>query len=186
MHCTHEITKVLIALSSTASMVAAACIMSCQCCVVLAVCWLQLSEFSPHNPGLLGLNVNRGAEVKIRLRPARDDNSFYDWNHILGTMLHEVGQALMLLLTDMCSMLYPRTRSAPTPGNRCFMFLSRTSAVPAGSLRGTSRPFAAIPIACNGDMTGVGGKREWAWETRTGLPCRHCGMVSCAGLDPLA
>jgi hypothetical protein len=51
---------------------------------------MQLSEFSPRNPGLLGLNVNRGAEVKIRLRPARDDSSFYDWNHILGTMLHEV------------------------------------------------------------------------------------------------
>jgi hypothetical protein len=50
----------------------------------------QLAEFSPRNPGLLGLNVNRGAEVKIRLRPARDDDSFYDWNHILGTMLHEV------------------------------------------------------------------------------------------------
>jgi hypothetical protein len=56
---------------------------------------LQLSEFSPRNPGLLGLNVNRGAEVKIRLRPAHDDNSFYDWNHILGTMLHEVRHALI-------------------------------------------------------------------------------------------
>lgn len=54
---------------------------------------LQLSEFFPGNPGLLGLNVNRGAEVKIRLRPARDAGSFYDWNHVLGTMLHEVGTA---------------------------------------------------------------------------------------------
>jgi len=59
--------------------------------VVPLTCVLQLSEFSPRNPGLLGLNVNRGAEVKIRLRPARDDDSFYDWHHILGTMLHEVG-----------------------------------------------------------------------------------------------
>lgn len=31
--------------------------------------------------------------MKIRLRPARDDDSFYDWNHILGTMLHEVGMS---------------------------------------------------------------------------------------------
>lgn len=60
-------------------------------CAAGSACGEQLSEFSPRNPGLLGLNVNRGAEVKIRLRPARDEESFYDWNHILGTMLHEVG-----------------------------------------------------------------------------------------------
>jgi hypothetical protein len=50
----------------------------------------QLSEFVPKNPNLLGLNVNRGAEVKIRLRPHHSQDSFYDFNHILGTMLHEL------------------------------------------------------------------------------------------------
>lgn len=54
------------------------------------LCNVQLSEFVPRNPGLLGLNINKGQEVKIRLRPARDPDSFYDWHHILGTMLHEV------------------------------------------------------------------------------------------------
>jgi hypothetical protein len=54
-----------------------------------------LSEFAPKNPNLLGLNVNRGAEVKIRLRPARaalpgDEARFYPYNHVLGTMLHEL------------------------------------------------------------------------------------------------
>jgi hypothetical protein len=49
----------------------------------------QLSEFLPSNPNLLGLNVNRGAEVKIRLRRA-GDGGFYDFNHVLGTMLHEL------------------------------------------------------------------------------------------------
>lgn len=70
---------------------------------------MQLSEFSPRNPGLLGLNVNRGAEVKIRLRPARDNSSFYDWNHILGTMLHEVcaGSACVAMCSCVLVQLRP-------------------------------------------------------------------------------
>lgn len=72
----------------------------------------QLSEFSPRNPGLLGLNVNRGAEVKIRLRLARDDDSFYDWNHILGTMLHEVrGAAAASLHARALTLLAPAQHS---------------------------------------------------------------------------
>ncbi|WIA29116.1 hypothetical protein OEZ86_011627 [Tetradesmus obliquus] len=50
----------------------------------------KLSEFVPRSPNLLGLNVNRGQEVKIRLRPAGSQAAFYDWNHVLGTMLHEL------------------------------------------------------------------------------------------------
>lgn len=45
---------------------------------------------SPANPALLGLNVNRGQEVKIRLRPHNRDSEFYPWEHTLGTMLHEL------------------------------------------------------------------------------------------------
>lgn len=50
----------------------------------------KLSEFIPKSSSLLGLNVNRGAEIKIRLRPPDQDDSFYCWNHVLGTMLHEL------------------------------------------------------------------------------------------------
>lgn len=50
----------------------------------------KLSEFIPKSNNLLGLNVNRGAEIKIRLRPPGQEDSFYDWNHVLGTMLHEL------------------------------------------------------------------------------------------------
>lgn len=50
----------------------------------------KLSEFIPKSDNLLGLNVNRGAEVKIRLRPPGQEDSFYSWNHVLGTMLHEL------------------------------------------------------------------------------------------------
>lgn len=34
--------------------------------------------------------MHRGQEVKIRLRPAGSQAAFYDWNHVLGTMLHEL------------------------------------------------------------------------------------------------
>jgi len=47
-------------------------------------------EFYPKNPSLLGLNVNRGVEVKVRLRQPGDPERFFPYEHILGTMLHEL------------------------------------------------------------------------------------------------
>ncbi|CAI5964772.1 unnamed protein product [Closterium sp. NIES-65] len=49
-----------------------------------------LSEFSPSNARLLGLNINRGREIRIRLRPAGKPDSFFPYEHVLGTMLHEL------------------------------------------------------------------------------------------------
>lgn len=51
---------------------------------------LKLTEMFPKNPNLLGLNVNRGQEIKIRLRPHHDENSFLPYEDLLGTMLHEL------------------------------------------------------------------------------------------------
>jgi hypothetical protein len=39
---------------------------------------------------LLGLNVNRGVEVKLRLRCAGRDHDFIPYNEVLDTMLHEL------------------------------------------------------------------------------------------------
>eukprot|EP00238_Polyblepharides_amylifera_P000288 CAMPEP_0196573552 /NCGR_PEP_ID=MMETSP1081-20130531/3438_1 /TAXON_ID=36882 /ORGANISM="Pyramimonas amylifera, Strain CCMP720" /LENGTH=461 /DNA_ID=CAMNT_0041891299 /DNA_START=29 /DNA_END=1418 /DNA_ORIENTATION=- len=50
----------------------------------------KLSEFFPKNDCLLGLNVNRGAEVKIRLRPAGREKDFFPYEAIVGTLLHEL------------------------------------------------------------------------------------------------
>ena len=50
----------------------------------------KLAEFFPRNDGLLGMNVNRGAKILIRLRPPSDRGSFYPWEHLLGTLLHEL------------------------------------------------------------------------------------------------
>ncbi|KAJ1815860.1 hypothetical protein LPJ56_002542 [Coemansia sp. RSA 2599] len=49
-----------------------------------------LREFFPGNPNLLGLNVNRGQEIRIRLRPSFDDSQFLVYEDLLGTMLHEL------------------------------------------------------------------------------------------------
>ena len=49
-----------------------------------------LKEFFPTNAGLLGMNVNRGASILIRLRPGHDKDSFLPWHEVLGTMVHEL------------------------------------------------------------------------------------------------
>ncbi|KAG2434866.1 hypothetical protein HXX76_007749 [Chlamydomonas incerta] len=54
----------------------------------------MLSEFFPAQTNLLGLNVGGGGgrtrEVKVRLRPARDPESFLPYESVLHTMLHEL------------------------------------------------------------------------------------------------
>ncbi|GAA6054147.1 hypothetical protein JCM3770_003219 [Rhodotorula araucariae] len=50
-----------------------------------------LSEFFPSNANLLGINVNSGAKICIRLRPAHDPASFLPLeDSLIGTMLHEL------------------------------------------------------------------------------------------------
>ena len=44
----------------------------------------------PKNARLLGLNVNRGAEVKLRLRRDGRDHDFIPYEEVLDTMLHEL------------------------------------------------------------------------------------------------
>ncbi|GFH17048.1 WLM domain-containing protein, partial [Haematococcus lacustris] len=53
-----------------------------------------LTEFYPPNACLLGLNIGGGGgrtrEVRVRLRQARDRTLFYPFEHVLGTLLHEL------------------------------------------------------------------------------------------------
>lgn len=49
-----------------------------------------LKEFYPREKALLGLNVDRGREICVRCRKPSDKNSFFDFNHIIGTVLHEL------------------------------------------------------------------------------------------------
>ncbi|XP_058067900.1 DNA-dependent metalloprotease WSS1-like [Magnolia sinica] len=49
-----------------------------------------LSEFCPANPALQGLNVNGGAQVKLRLRKHNREWEFFPYEQVLDTMLHEL------------------------------------------------------------------------------------------------
>ncbi|KAK2967268.1 hypothetical protein RJ640_004834 [Escallonia rubra] len=49
-----------------------------------------LSEFSPSNQKLLGLNVGAGVNIKLRLRRFNRDWDFLPFEEILDTMLHEL------------------------------------------------------------------------------------------------
>ncbi|KAI8578533.1 hypothetical protein K450DRAFT_246241 [Umbelopsis ramanniana AG] len=50
----------------------------------------QLAEFYPSNPSLLGLNVNKGYRIDIRLRSPADASEFLPYDDLLGTLLHEL------------------------------------------------------------------------------------------------
>ncbi|KAI9289548.1 ras family-domain-containing protein [Umbelopsis sp. AD052] len=51
----------------------------------------QLAEFYPSNPSLLGLNVNKGYRIDIRLRSPADVSTFLVYDDLLGTLLHDTG-----------------------------------------------------------------------------------------------
>lgn len=50
----------------------------------------QLVEFYPKNKRLLGMNVNRGAKIMLRLRDPFNEEVFLSREAVLGTMLHEL------------------------------------------------------------------------------------------------
>lgn len=50
----------------------------------------MLCEMYPKNPLLLGLNVNKGQKILIRLRPPYAEHAFYPMSDLVGTMLHEL------------------------------------------------------------------------------------------------
>ncbi|OAP63515.1 hypothetical protein AYL99_02742 [Fonsecaea erecta] len=50
----------------------------------------MLCEFFPEDPNLLGLNVDRGAKIYLRLRYPGDDTQFLPFENVVDTMLHEL------------------------------------------------------------------------------------------------
>ncbi|CCE63689.1 hypothetical protein TPHA_0F02070 [Tetrapisispora phaffii CBS 4417] len=50
----------------------------------------DLVEFYPKDKRLLGMNVNRGAKIMLRLRSPYDEFQFLPRESIMGTMLHEL------------------------------------------------------------------------------------------------
>ncbi|KAM0459842.1 hypothetical protein ACHAPV_000092 [Trichoderma viride] len=50
----------------------------------------ELAEFYPSQQNLLGLNVNRGQKICLRLRYPQDQNQFLPTESVVDTMLHEL------------------------------------------------------------------------------------------------
>lgn len=49
-----------------------------------------LCEMYPKSPNLLGLNVNKGLKILIRLRTPFNDKAFFPMSDLIGTFLHEL------------------------------------------------------------------------------------------------
>jgi len=49
-----------------------------------------LAEFFPDSPNLIGLNINMGQNILLRLRPAWAPDTFYDEEDVIQTLLHEL------------------------------------------------------------------------------------------------
>lgn len=49
-----------------------------------------LAEFYPRDKRLLGLNVNAGMKIMVRLRSPYNDAEFLSWESIMETMIHEL------------------------------------------------------------------------------------------------
>ncbi|KAL3229228.1 DNA-dependent metalloprotease WSS1 [Nakaseomyces bracarensis] len=49
-----------------------------------------LVEFYPRDRSLLGMNVNHGQKIMLRLRDPLDEFRFLPWESLMGTMLHEL------------------------------------------------------------------------------------------------
>ena len=54
----------------------------------------SLIEIFPKDPSLQGYNKNRGELIALRLRSHHNHSAFLSWEHILGTMLHELSHNL--------------------------------------------------------------------------------------------
>lgn len=52
--------------------------------------FVLLSYCSPPNPSLMGLNIDGGSEIKLRLRRQNNEWAFFPYEQILDTMLHEL------------------------------------------------------------------------------------------------
>lgn len=50
----------------------------------------QLTEFYPKEAILLGLNIDGGREIRVRLRYPGDENQFLPFEEVVDTMLHEL------------------------------------------------------------------------------------------------
>ena len=120
----------------------------------------HLQEFYPQNRGLLGLNVNRGAAIKIRLRQAHDQSSFFPYEeHILGTMVHELthmvesshSSRFYKLMDDLCDEVDKDRAGASSYPTSTFMpFVGTGAKLGTHSSSSSSSSSSALPTTAAG------------------------------------
>lgn len=116
-------------------------------------CWHVdlLTEFSPHQHNLLGLNVRHGDHCTIKIKCQKKSKSLYDYQHILGTLLHELchivhgphNKAFYALLDQ----LYRETETGQAPdvlGPSCGRKLSTTTHNPTNRYQARDKALAAV------------------------------------------
>lgn len=59
-------------------------------CKARSWCINLLKEMCPGNKSLLGMNINRGMKILIRVRRSKDAKEFIPYEQLLDTMLHEL------------------------------------------------------------------------------------------------
>ncbi|KTW27862.1 uncharacterized protein T551_02829 [Pneumocystis jirovecii RU7] len=64
-----------------------------------------LAEFFPKNKTLLGLNINKGSKICIRLRTCNDENTFYPLDYLIEIMLHELVHNVLIMKSFMENLL---------------------------------------------------------------------------------
>lgn len=100
----------------------------------------------PDNPGLLGLNVNGGQKILLRLRPHHAPDTFLEFDDVIGTMLHEVRLAEALA----AALLLPSTQRTDPP--RCSCCLSSRSSRTTFTARTTPSSTRSWPSSTTSTM----------------------------------
>eukprot|EP00755_Sulcionema_specki_P029985 Sspe_Gene.93346::Locus_66015_Transcript_6_6_Confidence_0.333_Length_1163::g.93346::m.93346 len=173
----------------------------------------SLREFLPRDPRLLGVNINHGHRICLRLRPARAPSSFLKYDSILCTMLHELAHIVHgphnaafyrlyeELKAEMEEILAARTRGATTPSassswrNRSVTDNVRDAAVrraPGRKVGGDStlmKSFSPAEMAAQAAIR-RSEDREWCATQevpiRGGWECMLCTLVNPLGEEKCA
>lgn len=69
-----------------------------------------LSEMYPERENLLGLNLNQGETILLRLRPADDPGAFLPFSKVVDAMLHELAHIVYLDHDDRFNALWDQLR----------------------------------------------------------------------------
>ncbi|OMJ20203.1 DNA-dependent metalloprotease WSS1 [Smittium culicis] len=134
----------------------------------------KLTEFYPKDKYLLGLNINKTAEIKIRLRDHRNYDVFYTYEDLLGTLLHELTHIVRSPHDEeFYRILFKLKREAATlilKGYRGEGFYSE------GKKLGPSNPFNSYRTGSSSLING--------FPINRGIPKRLCGFQTNVSIVP--